>query len=111
MGLTEKVARAIAEQDEALCAKEFNLTAEQVRSFAEKYAYQHRIFARAAINVCAEEMAKVAEGETYLERYRTWSFWPADRDGLKGNRAPDSELVKHSDAIAAAIRCMGEKGE
>jgi hypothetical protein len=66
--------------------------------------------ARAAIAICAEEMARIAEGETYLERYRTWRFWPTEPDGSKGNLALDCELVKHSDAIAAAIRAMG-KGE
>ena len=51
-----------------------------------------------------EEAAKIAEGEIYNERYRTWPWWE-DRPGYgRGNVSEDSQLVLHCDAIAAAIR-------
>lgn len=57
-----------------------------------------------------EEAAKIAEGEVYLYRYRTWPWWQ-NPDGTKGNRANESELVKHCDVIAAAIRALMEKND
>lgn len=49
-----------------------------------------------------ERCAKVAEGKIYKEYYRKWSF-------STGNRSNDSEITKHSDAIAAALRALKEK--
>jgi hypothetical protein len=52
-----------------------------------------------------EEAAKIAEGEVYLERYRTWPWWKSYGTGNRsGNRAAESDVVIHCDAIAAAIR-------
>lgn len=50
-----------------------------------------------------ERCAQVAEGNVYKHRYRTW----AHMNG--GNRSIDSEIVRHSDAIAAAIRALKDK--
>jgi len=47
----------------------------------------------------AERCAKLVEGEVFKERYRTWPWVHPD-----GNRSNDSDIVKHCDAIAAAIR-------
>lgn len=61
----------------------------------------------AAIRAAAfEEAAKIAEGEVYKERYRTWPWWKHDADTI-GNRDNESDLVKHCDDIAAAIRSGG----
>jgi hypothetical protein len=56
-------------------------------------------------NAALEAAAKVAEGEVYEERYRTWSFWP-EIDGGRSNAHRQTDLVKHSDQIAAAIRAL-----
>lgn len=53
-----------------------------------------------------EKCAKVAEGEVYKERYRTWPWWKLD-DGTVGNASHESAHVKHADAIASAIRSNG----
>lgn len=55
-----------------------------------------------------ERAAKVAEGEVYHHRYRTWPFWPENSDGGRGNLSEESEIVLHADKIAAAIRQLGE---
>lgn len=47
--------------------------------------------------------ADVARGEVYKGRYRTWPFWPVQRDGTRGNRDNESDLVRHADAIAEEI--------
>lgn len=64
----------------------------------------------AARAAALEEAAKVAEGEIYHTRYRTWSFWKVGHDGTRGNQANDSSHVKHCDEIAAAIRALKPKG-
>lgn len=51
-----------------------------------------------------ERCAAIATGEVYKERYRTWPFWPVQRDGTRGNRSNESDLVRHADDIATAIR-------
>lgn len=58
-----------------------------------------------------ERAAKIAEGEVYAHRYRTWPFWPVQKDGTRGNRSSASEIVKHCDKIAAAIRSPRTEGE
>ena len=52
-----------------------------------------------------EACAQLAEGDSYHEHYRTWPWWKM-ADGC-GNRSNESELVKHADAIADAIRARG----
>lgn len=64
---------------------------------------------RATHREAYERAARVAEGEVYHERYRTWPFWPVNETGGRGNRDRDDELVKHCDRIAAAIRALGEE--
>jgi len=51
------------------------------------------------------ECAKVARGTPYHGRYRTWPWW-ANPDGSQGNRENESDVVRHADAIAAAIRAL-----
>ena len=59
-----------------------------------------------------EEAAKIAEGEVYLERYRTWPWWKSYGTGNRsGNRAAESDVVVHCDAIAAAIRAAAGEGK
>lgn len=53
-----------------------------------------------------EAAAKIAEGEVYHERYRTWSWWYEDQVGDRANLAADDLMVKHCDDIAAAIRAL-----
>jgi len=55
-----------------------------------------------------ERSAKVASGEIYKERYRTWPFWKK-ADGWQGNVSDESDIAKHSDSIAAAIRQLGDR--
>lgn len=49
-----------------------------------------------------EACAVVAQGEDYHTHYRTWPWWKMP-DGC-GNRSNESDLVRHADSIAAAIR-------
>jgi hypothetical protein len=56
-----------------------------------------------------ERCARIARGDVYSERYRTWPWWEVQKDGTRGNRSRESELVKHCDDIAAAIR-KGDAG-
>lgn len=56
-----------------------------------------------------EEAAKMAEGEQYKGRYRTWPWWKPDQYGNRGNLDKDREIVKHCDDIAAAIRSLKGK--
>lgn len=56
-----------------------------------------------AIMAERERCAKIAKGEVYAHFYRTWPFWPVQKDGKRGNLSNDSEIVKHCDKIAAAI--------
>lgn len=53
-------------------------------------------------SVTMERAARIVEGDVYKERYRTWPAIP----GYEGNRSNDSELVRHCDALAAAIRAL-----
>jgi hypothetical protein len=54
-----------------------------------------------------ERAAVVAEGTVYHELYRTWPWW-TNPDGSQGNRGEESDVVRHADEIAAAIRAMKE---
>jgi hypothetical protein len=51
-----------------------------------------------------EACAEVAEG--HKGRYRTWPWW-INHDGSEGTRN-DSDIVKHADQIAYAIRARGD---
>lgn len=61
---------------------------------------------RSGFNKGLEAAAKIAEGEVYEGRYRTWAWWEPDKFGNRGNLAQDSEQVKHADETAAAIRAL-----
>lgn len=52
-----------------------------------------------------ERCARMADGTPYHGRYRTWPWW-ANPDGSQGNRENESDVVRHADAIAAAIRAL-----
>lgn len=56
--------------------------------------------ARAAIAIVVEACAKVAKGDVYKDRYRTWPWWNG------GNRGNDDRAVMLADQIAAAIRSL-----
>lgn len=51
-----------------------------------------------------QECARLAEGDAYRERYRTFRF------RLSGDFGTDSRIVEHADATAAAIRALGKGG-
>lgn len=53
-----------------------------------------------------ERAARIAAGDVYQERYRTWLFWPADRLGEPANVDKENRLATHADAVAAAIRSL-----
>lgn len=55
-----------------------------------------------------ERCARVADGTPYHGRYRTWPWW-ANPDGSQGNRENESDVVRHADAIAAAIRALSHE--
>lgn len=56
-----------------------------------------------------EACAEIAVGEVYHnERFRTWPWWKPQPDGTRGNRSNESDIVRHADDIAAAIRNRGE---
>lgn len=55
-----------------------------------------------------ERCARVADGTSYHGRYRTWPWW-ANPDGSQGNREVESDVVRHADSIAAAIRSLTEE--
>lgn len=63
-----------------------------------------REIAARAVMAERERCAKIAEGQTYKERYRTWAWWLPLRDGTRGNVSQQSEMARHADDIAAAIR-------
>ncbi len=46
-----------------------------------------------------ERCAEIVEGEVYKDQYRKWPQISAE-----GNRANDSEIVRHCDALAILIR-------
>lgn len=54
-----------------------------------------------------EACALIAEGAPYVGQYRTWPWW-TNPDGSIGNRSNESEIVRHADKIAAAIRARKE---
>lgn len=58
-----------------------------------------------------ERAASLAGGEIYHDHYRTWPWWVDSKWGGRGNRSNDSELVKHCDEIAAAIRSLPVGGD
>lgn len=58
-------------------------------------------------NAALERAAVVADGVPYHGRYRTWPWW-ANPDGSQGNRENESDVVRHADKIAAAIRALKE---
>lgn len=55
--------------------------------------------------------AKLARGETYKGRYRTWSFWPVNETGGRGNVDGTGEIAKHCDKIASLILSSSPQGE
>jgi hypothetical protein len=57
-------------------------------------------------NAALEAAAKIAEGEVYHGRYRTWPWWKPQADGTRGNLDKEDPQVKHADATAAAIRAL-----
>lgn len=75
-----------------------NLSEHAVAAMADSFACA----IMAATEAAYERCAGIAEGQPYLEYYRTWPWWKME-DGC-GNRSNESELVTHSDQIAAAIR-------
>jgi hypothetical protein len=54
-----------------------------------------------------EEAARVVEGKTYNEHYRTWPWW-REKSGVR--YSPNNDLVvKHCDKITAAIRALAKE--
>lgn len=49
-----------------------------------------------------EHCARIVEGDVYKQLYRTWPAIPS----YIGNRSNDSDIVKHCDALAAALRAL-----
>lgn len=76
---------------------------------SEQDTVRHALAAVLPLAVAEEraECAKVARGTAYHGRYRTWPWW-ANPDGSQGNRENESDVVRHADAIARAIRSRGE---
>lgn len=56
----------------------------------------------AAIAIVLEDAAKVAEGLPFKEHYRAWSF-------TYGDRSNDSDVTRHCDLLAAAIRSINKQ--
>lgn len=51
-----------------------------------------------------ERIAKLVRGAVYKEHYRTWDYMKFE--GGQGNRSNESELVRHSDALADTILAL-----
>ena len=63
----------------------------------------------ARLREALEKAAKIAEGEVYHQRYRTWDWWPVNDLGGRGNVDREDQLAQHCDKIASAIRALTEK--
>jgi len=69
------------------------------RGFSEGHETGYRVGYREGFLACREAAAKVARGDVYKERYRTWPF-------REGDRSNENEITKHSDDIANAIEAL-----